>query len=219
MDDAQNRKVTHIETWGWVITVDVAEGVHRDSSVWTIAKVSGYGGERIVEITEQAEFLDLDEVNFARELYLKAIELPNVTVAVDADGAGRTVILTLEELGIVPERIHWGLPPHSDADKKRYKNQRAFSAVKTREALFDSRISTPRNKSLVEQGCRIPYKLDEAGRYGIMPKDQMKSKGIKSPDRFDTVCFFYLVDYIPCEQEGGEEVDDVLAWAKKHLLE
>ena len=42
------------------------------------------------------------------------LELPALTIGVDGDGAGRTVILELEEMGIPVERIHWGLPCHSD---------------------------------------------------------------------------------------------------------
>ena len=53
------------------------------------------------------------------------LELPAFTIGVDGDGAGRTVILELEEMGIPVERIHWGLPCHSDAEKNRYFNLRA----------------------------------------------------------------------------------------------
>ena len=49
------------------------------------------------------------------------LELPALTIGVDGDGAGRTVILELEEMGIPVERIHWGLPCHSDAEKKRHR--------------------------------------------------------------------------------------------------
>lgn len=38
------------------------------------------------------------------------LELPALTIGVDGDGAGRTVILDLEEMGIPVECIHWGLP-------------------------------------------------------------------------------------------------------------
>lgn len=38
------------------------------------------------------------------------LELPALTIGVDGDGAGRTVILELEEMGIPVERIHWGSP-------------------------------------------------------------------------------------------------------------
>ena len=209
LEQSQTDVIVHKEAWGWVATVDVAEGVHRDSSVYTLWKVSGYGPERLAEAIKQVEYLELDELKFAREMYADIGHYPNITFAVDGDGPGRTVILHLEELNCLVERIHWGLPPHTDADKKRYKNQRAFSSVKTREAIFTRRRRLPPGKKVVEQGSRIPYKIDEAGRYVIMPKDQMKGEGIKSPDLFDTVCFVELCDYVPVgdvEQEGQNDL-------------
>ncbi len=217
---AQAVQVTHEQPWGWVMTADVAEGVHRDSSVWTLAKVSGFGPERIVEVVEMKEYLGADELAFAREMYAEIVKYPKITVAVDADGPGRTVILILEELGVTVERIHWGLPPHAEADRKRYKNQRAFASVKAREAIFDDRFKTAPGTKVVEQASRIPYKIDEAGRYVIMPKEQMKSQGIKSPDIFDTHCFFYLVDYVPADIESDEQSqqkDEMLEWARKMI--
>lgn len=217
-EQAANNTIHHLEPWGWIVTVDVAEGMFRDSSVWTIAKVSGYGLTRKVEIIEIYESLDRNELGFARELYQRIQTLPNVTIAVDADGCGRTVVLTLEELNVAVESIHWGLPPHSDADRKRYKNLRAFSAVKVREALFENRLRIIRNTKLMDQGAKIPYRLDEAGRYAIMPKEQMRSQGIKSPDLFDTVCFFYLVDYVPVSDGTNSVEKDAILQAALELL-
>jgi hypothetical protein len=53
-----------------------------------------------------------------------------------------------------------------------------------------------------------------------MPKEQMKSQGIKSPDLFDTHCFFFLCDYIPADTEGDNQTqyaDDLTTWAVKIL--
>ena len=225
LEAAQHRQIQHSGEWGWVLTVDVAEGVHRDSSVWTLGKVSGYGPERKVEVVEYREYHDIDEKAFAREIYERATQgLENVTIAVDADGPGRTVILDLEERGMVVERIHWGLPPYSDADKRRYKNMRAYSSVKVREALFENRMKLPTGTRVIEQGARLPYKIDEAGRYAILPKDQMKSQGIKSPDIFDTICFFFLTDYLAAGTDGpvmdkDNIYADILAEARKLIGE
>ena len=218
LEDAQHVKIEHPEAWGYVITVDVAEGVFRDSSVYTVGKVSGYEAERRVEVIECEETNELDEMKFAREIYQVYLKYPNCTVTVDADGPGRTVILILEELGVQVERIHWGLPPHSDSDRKRYKNQRAYASVKAREALFGGRFKVAQGKKIVEQGSRIPYKINEMGQYTIMPKEQMREKGLKSPDLFDTHCFFFLTDFIPTgEQRATETENDIIAKALEIL--
>lgn len=214
--------IKHETPWGWVLTADVAEGVHRDSSVWTLGKVSGYDNERRVEVVDEREYLDLNEKQFAREVHEVAMGLPNLTIGVDADGPGRTVILDLEEMGHAVERIHWGLPPHSEGDRRRYKNLRAYSSVKAREAVFEGRMRISNNKKAIEQGALIPYQIDEAGRYAIMPKPQMKTNGIKSPDIWDTHCFFFLLDYTPAGDENeitNAEGDDILAMARKIIAE
>ncbi len=70
----------------------------------TLCKISGYGAMRKVEVIACEEFLDLDEKQFARRIASKYHEYPALTIGVDADGAGRTVILELEEIGIPVER-------------------------------------------------------------------------------------------------------------------
>lgn len=214
-EDCQHFAIEHKEPFGYVLTADVAEGVHRDSSVLCVWKVSGYGPDRRVENVEFEEYLDLNEKEFARRIMTKYHQYPSLTVAVDADGAGRAVVLDLEELGISVDRIHWGLPPHTDADKKRYSNLRAFSHLKLREAIFEERFKGPITKKFVEQASRLPYKIDERGRYVMMPKEQMKNEGLKSPDISDTCCFPFLVDYIVAEENRhSTEEDNFLAMAK-----
>jgi hypothetical protein len=51
-----------------------------------------------------------------------------------------------------------------------------------------------------------------------MPKAQMKSQGIKSPDIFDTHAFFFLADYIPAgDSQTINEKDEYLKWAQEIL--
>ncbi|MFH1984794.1 MAG: protein PacB [Pseudomonadota bacterium] len=218
LEQAQDIVIVHAEPWGWVLTADVAEGLHRDESVWEIAKVSGFGEQRRVEIVEEYACSSKNEKEFARMIYQRIQSLPQVTIAIDGDGAGRTVILELEELGVMIEPIHWGLPPHTKTDQKRYFNQRAYASVKVREAVFEERMKVAPGKTIVEQGSKIPYDLDDKGRYRIWTKERMRSHGIKSPDRFDAHAFFFLVDYIPLEDGAADGHDDeMVKWATEIL--
>lgn len=204
--------VSHAEPFGYVLCADVAEGVHRDSSVLHVFRVSGFGMERQVESVTCEEFLNLNEKEFARIIASKYHEYPALTVAVDADGAGRTVILDLEEIGIPVERIHWGLPCHSDVARTRYFNQRAYAHVQLREAIFSGRFQGPDLKNYIEQASRLPYRMNERGQYQMLPKDQMRAQGIKSPDVSDTCCFVFLVDYIPAEGEAQAQSPEAAAF-------
>ncbi len=218
-EDAQKADITHVDEWGWMITADVGEGVYRDSSVMTVGRVSGYDDGRMVEPVKCREFLSVDPKRFARDIiWPEYQELSNCTVAVDSDGPGLATALELEELGANVVRIHWGRPPHADADKKRYQDQRAYACVAVRKAVFEGRMKLAAGKKSKEQAARIPYEIDRRGRYVIMPKQQMKSQGIKSPDIFDTHAFFWLADYIPAgDSQTINEKDEYLKWAQEIL--
>lgn len=54
-------------------------------------------------------------------------------------------------------------------------------------------------KKFVEQASRLPYAIDERGRYAMATKEKMRSQGIKSPDISDTCCFAFLAQYQPAE--------------------
>lgn len=198
--------------WGYALLCDVAEGVHRDSSVAHLVKMSGWGKERIIQSVSCEEFLDMNEKEFARHIASVYQQYSNLTIAVDADGAGRAVILDLEEVGIPVTHIHWGLPCHTDADKRRYANQRAYAHYKLREAIFDKRFQGPRMKKFIEQASRLPYSINERGQYVMETKDRMKASGIKSPDLSDTCCFCFLVDYIPAD--AGKVDNKKTEWHK-----
>lgn len=220
VEDSQFTKIEFPDDdWGYVLLADVAEGLHRDSSVATLVKMSGRDNERKVACIECNEFLDMNEKTFARFIASKYHEYPNLTIAVDGDGAGRTVILDLQEMGIPVEAIHWGVPCHSPAAQGRYANLRAYAHCKLREAICERRFQGPRKKNFVEQASRLPYKIDERGRYAMTPKEKMRADGIKSPDISDTCCFAFLVDYIPADTDNGRNSHDheYLEWARQLL--
>lgn len=162
-----------------------------------MVKMSGYGDKRKVESLWCEEFLDMNEKDFARYIASHYHKTASLSIYVDGDGSGRTTILELEEMGVPCNRIHWGLPCHTETDQKRYFNLRAYAHCKLREAMFDYRFKAPKLDKFIEEASKLPYKIDERGRYQMMPKDKMKSEGIKSPDISDTCCFAFLADYIP----------------------
>lgn len=76
---------------------------------------------------------------------------------------------------------------------------RAYAHCQLRDAIVERRFKGPRLKNFVEQASRLPYALDERGRYAMMTKEKMRSQGIKSPDISDTCCFAFLAYYQPAE--------------------
>lgn len=215
----QTTPIVHKDAFGYVLCCDVAEGVHRDSSVATMFRVSGHDDERVYECVDCREYLDLNEKSFARVVASMYYEYPSVTIGVDGDGAGRTVLLELEEMGIPVDSIRWGQPCHTDAARKRYFNLRAYAHCKLKDAIVTERFRGPSLQKFVEQASRLPYRLDERGRFQMLSKDKMKSDGIKSPDISDTCCFVFLLDFIPAEvaEEAHEERNKFLQLARAYM--
>jgi hypothetical protein len=207
--------------WGWVFTCDVGNG--RDSSVININRVSGHGLDRRSVNVEVIEYSgSIDPVNFGREIValVKTGNYPNVSVCIDADGVGSSTCQIVEEAGITVTRIRWGQPCFSDEDKLRFINKRAMAAVYTKDAIRSGRMRIDTNRKTRLQGARIPYLIDDKGRFVIEKKSVMREKlNIPSPDRFDTYCFIQLADVTPANAEVDihtmEEREAHGGWAKE----
>ncbi len=197
-EKAVNNTPVLADDWGWVCLMDVGNG--RDKSVRLIGKVSGYGLDRVFVPVSIKEFDgSIDPINFGRQVAaeIKSSDYPNIVMGVDNGGVGSDTATILEESGLRVQRIMWGEPMFSDMDKKLYINQRAFSTVMSQRALTSNRMKIDKSEKTKEQASKIPYKINEKGQYAIMPKEQMREKGIPSPDRWDTYCFAMLVRHIP----------------------
>jgi hypothetical protein len=138
-----------------------------------------------------------------------AAQFSNVTIIVDTNGMGNQFLKRLIELsggGIHAKGCRWGELPFSNEYRKRFLNQRAQSTVHLVEAIKDGvvRLSSQYKKDLIDQGSRIPYFLDELGRYHIARKQDMAAEGLPSPDLLDTLAMAFLesADYVPAQGEA-----------------
>ncbi|WP_163003742.1 hypothetical protein [Pseudomonas viridiflava] len=205
------------EEWGHVIVVDVAAGVGRDKTVATHMRVSGKGDRMMGSRRRKVEIVDVpiysaseDWTPLAVKLRDYAQGLPNVTVVIDVSAMGMQFLRRLEELqlgNMVLKGVLWGARPYSNEYRKRFVNQRAQSTVHAAEAIRDGamRLSAKYKRDLIEQGSRIPFSLDELGRFKIASKESMAADGLSSPDYFDTIAMVFLedVNYISCSEESA----------------
>jgi hypothetical protein len=209
------------EAYGHVIVVDVAAGVGRDKTVATHFKVIG-NGDRMMQDRRRVEVVDVpvytsteDWTPVARKVLDYAAAFSNVTIVVDTNGMGNQFLKRMMELdggGISFKGVRWGERPFSNEYRKRFLNQRAQSTVHAIEAIKDGavRFIAKYQKDLLDQASRMPYHLDELGRYHIARKQDMAAENLSSPDLFDTVAMAYLeeVDYIPARGESENLVQD-----------
>jgi len=107
---------------------------------------------------------------------------------VDADGLGSGVVDRLRELGHSVSEIHGG---SSADDSERFKNKKAEIYWSLRDRMLDGRLSLPDDMTLTAQFTSITYKINSQGQIEITSKDEMKRKGLKSPDRAEAVIYAF----------------------------
>ena len=192
-------KVKHAD-YGYFMAVDVGGGVGRDDSSIVIAKVWGnkHFGERArrVEVTHIPLCKNNDNIHELTAVINECmVQYPNITLLLDANGAGAGLAQHLKSIGIYYKPIFWGGQCFSSAMRKQYVNKRAQAYVCLSRALSSGRfkVRTLHLKSKVEeQLTRIPYTFDDQARFKILSKEDMRRKGIKSPDLVDTFAFMFL---------------------------
>jgi phage terminase large subunit len=109
-------------------------------------------------------------------------------IKVDADGMGAGVVDRLAEQGHSVEEIHGGGKP---ADGERFKNRKAEIYWGFRERMLDGNLSIPDDLVLKAQLTSCTYRVNSAGQIEITGKDEMKKKGLKSPDRAEAMIYAF----------------------------
>lgn len=193
------------EAWGWLLLVDVGAGEYRDDSVCWLAKVTGNGdfgdeARRVVYVDLPICTNSKNLREFRGLIMQEYAKLSNARIVIDAGGNGLELCKMLEEDGADVHRVQWGNPCFKSEYKKRYFNQRACAMVRWRDATKQKRVQYSQNliktirEKFIQQASKIPYGFTDTGtlRYKIMGKDEMRKKGIKSPDLADAASFAFL---------------------------
>lgn len=197
---------------GYILSVDVGGGVGRDDSVITVAKV--WGQAQYGDRARRVDVLDIPMCNNRADIHAMTacieeclLRYPNLTILLDANGAGIGLAQHLRSLGIYFREIHWGGECFENANKKLYVNRRAQANVCLARAVAQGRIKihTRRHRAkLEEQVTRIPYTFDDRSRYKVLSKEEMRRRGLSSPDMIDTLAFIFMesINYTPAYDES-----------------
>lgn len=112
-------------------------------------------------------------------------------VRVDVIGVGAGVVDRLKEEDINVVAINNASKP---MDSEKYKNVRAESYWGLRERIKDGDISLPDDDELISEMTSIKYKYNSRGQLEIESKEDLKRRGLRSPDKCDSlVLAFYEV--------------------------
>lgn len=108
------------------------------------------------------------------------------------DGASASVDVIGVGAGVYDRAREQGAPVRAfnsserARDPKRFRNCRAEGFWRLREALRDGRVDLdPEDEEMAAQLLAIRWSVDSAGRIVIESKDEMKRRGVASPDRAD----------------------------------
>jgi hypothetical protein len=218
------------EPYGLFVLADVGLGEYRDESVAVVAKVIGYGDLGVE--ARRVEYIEIpyctnakNEIIFAGDLVNLVGKLSNATLLVDNGGVGATINKLIEASGVPVVKVDWGKPCFKKEYRDRFYNRRACAMVRFRDAIKSGRAVLPQNidrklkEKILLQGARLPYHFAEAGglRYVMEKKEEMRKKGIKSPDIFDAMSFVWLEDandYIVAEHSRNSDTTTAAETAK-----
>jgi hypothetical protein len=117
-------------------------------------------------------------------------------VCIDCIGVGAGIVDRLLEMGYdVVEGVNVA---RSANDKDKFKNLRAELWHDMREWLAQELpVQIPDSDELLGDLTSLGYKFDSSGRLQIESKDELRKRGMKSPDTADSLALtFYVGDYL-----------------------
>lgn len=186
----------------------VESAMHRDietdevaTSVWGL-DVARFGSDKTAlakkkgnVITEVSSWQGLDLMQTVGRVKAEydglPISLRPAEILVDVIGMGGGVVDRLRELGLPVRGINVGESP-SMGDT--YTNLRAELWFKMRGWLEQRGAKLPKNEQLIAELTSIRYSFVSSGKMKAESKDEMRKRGLASPDLADAVCLTLASD-------------------------
>ncbi len=187
IDDVNNSMAYEAEGYEGlpkIIAVDVARfgddqtviGCKQGRKIWPFEKYRG-----------------LDTMETADKVAEKIREFGPDAVFVDGGGVGGGVIDRLKQLGHNVIEINFGSSPR---DKKQYANKRAEMYGDLRDAL-KAGIDLPDDHELHDELIAVEYGFNAKQQIQLEKKEDMKKRGLSSPDCGDTAALFFAENIAP----------------------
>lgn len=178
---------------GLVEAAIAREVIPTDSSVVWGLDVARFGddttalakrqGNVLLEKVMERRKLDLMQtVGWVVSEFSMATPQPN-TINVDVIGLGAGVVDRLRELGLPVRGVNVAeAPAVSDGRYMRLRDELWF---KGREWFESRAVLIPKDEGLISELVTPKYKLESSGKLKVESKDDMKKRGVKSPNKAD----------------------------------
>lgn len=146
-------------------------------------------------------YVKKDTMEVAGIVHMLIEELKPSKVFVDVGGLGAGVVDRLHELNhdcVVG--VNAGSSP---LDANKYKNKRAEMWGEMKAWLSDGTVQIPNSDSLHADLCNIKYKFDSNSRLQMESKDEMKKRGVRSPDESDALALTFALPAAALNANAG----------------
>ena len=143
-------------------------------------------------VTELRAFRGLDTMQTARRAQAWAAEVGASVVTVDEIGVGAGVVDRMEEegvAGLVP--VQFGGRPFAVREGRQFLNLRAQTFFALRDRLRAGTITLPPDAALQAQLVNLHYGYTLTGQIVIESKDELRRRGLPSPDRADAIALLF----------------------------
>ena len=196
--DAEFEEDSEIEI---VMGVDLARFGEDDSVIYT-----NQGGR----LRKHSSWSKATSVESANRVHQAAIELGANQVRVDGAGLGGPVIDQLAVLADDKYTVISMMGSAASPDRTRWFNARAYNFDSLREQMLEGQIDIdPDDKDLMDEMMMLRYKFSSLGSIQIESKDDMKSRGVHSPDNLDAAVYASVnLDNIFNSPFGDSKVGD-----------
>jgi hypothetical protein len=129
-------------------------------------------------------------------------------IYVDIIGIGSGVADRLRELKFP---VHDVNVAESAKEKSKYLNLRAELWHRFKDWLLEQQGKIPNDSELIGQASAIKYHFDSSGKIAIEKKEDLKKRGLPSPDRADAVCLTFAHNETEWEIIVGNSLAAALA--------
>lgn len=158
-----------------VLGVDIAR-YGSDKTVFAYRR-----GDNLISIDRYSKE---DTMQTVGKINLFKTQHPEIKIIIDDSGVGGGVTDRLEEQKVDVEAVNVGTKSY---ESEKYINLRAELYHKLAKRFVAGSVSIPKDDLLVSELSSIKYRLNSKGQIQIESKDDMKKRGMKSPDSADAV--------------------------------
>lgn len=164
--------------------------------------VARFGGDETVLMYRKGNYAKIlekiqkkDTMETVGRVVVHARDFPNARICVDSIGVGAGVVDRLMELSEVRDRTYGVNVALKAVDSENYLNSRAEAYWDLKEWLKDANLEPGEDWF---QLTNMKYKFTSKGQLQMESKDDMKKRGIKSPDVADALMLTF------CEDQFGQ---------------